>query len=89
MERGLVVAIAGCQSVAESGGSYSGERGGSIGARYQRWICCSAVARLYFDGLVALSRTRGAVMAGSQLWLCCSVDVCLVGPIGMQTHWLC
>ena len=85
---GLGVAIASCQSVTESGGVDSGEMRGSIGARYQRWICCSAVARLYFDCLVALLRTRDAVVAECPegLGLGGSIDDSLVQLIGGQTH---
>ena len=81
------LAIVGCQSgVTGSGEAESGEGKCAIGARYQRWICCSAVARLCFERLVALPQTRGVVVAGRPLWLRCSVDVCLVVPTGSQTH---
>ena len=72
----------------DSGGDDSGGIVGSIGARYQRWICCSTVARLYFECLVALQRTRDAVLAEcpERLGLGGSIDDSLVQLIGGQTH---
>ena len=85
-EEGLGVSIASCQSVTESGGVDSGEMRGSIGARYQRWMCCSAVARLCFECLVA-SVTGGAVLAKIQrLRLGYSIGDCLVQPVCGQTR---
>ena len=81
---GLGVAIVGCQSVTGSGEADSGEEKCSIGARYQRWICCSTVARLCFDGLISLPQARDAVVT-NRMWLGCSIGVCLVKPIGGPT----
>ena len=83
------LAIVGCQSGMTGFGEAESERGKcSIGARYQRWICCSAVARLYFECLIALLRTRNAVLAECPggLGLGGSIDDSLVQLIGGQTH---